>query len=85
MKDSGKNSVDAGPGKRKNKSRPEQERLRMEEPGATQRSAADNPSGIHEEIAEEHKKPITNQDEQGVITNQGQTLHGADDRPNSQK
>lgn len=55
------------------KRKPDENSLNMDAPGPTQHSSvADNPSGISRE-ASQNKKPITNQDEQEVITNQEQS------------
>lgn len=65
-----------------------QERLRKDEPVASQGSGANKPSGKTESSSEDEangnwRRPITNQDEQEKIINQGsgQTLKGSDDRP----
>ncbi len=65
-----------------------QERLRKDEPVASQGSGANKPSGKTESSSQDEangnwRRPITNQDEQEKIINQGsgQTLKGSDDRP----
>lgn len=65
--------------KRKLRSGPEPRRKSLpESPGDSKVPASDSHSGSIGEMSEAEKKPVTNQDAQQQITNQGEVLNQAD-------